>query len=110
MNAQKKEDTPSMSTGAVADKGGSPLKNIATFKNYKSGDTWKMFDVCNDCFSKFSKGRQKFERWSKFLNLEDDMQKSIYDYAKTHRKNTIVLRCSETGALRAIRSRSACGL
>jgi len=67
----------------------------------------KAFDVSPDVFRRFQKGRNKFERWSKFLNLEDSNQKAIYDYAKRNRGATIVLRDSETGALRAIRARSS---
>ena len=67
----------------------------------------KAFDVPTDVFRRFQKGRNKFERWSKFLNLEDSNQKAIYDYAKRNRGATIVLRDSETGALRAIRARSS---
>jgi len=67
----------------------------------------KAFDVSTDVFRRFQKGRNKFERWSKFLNLEDSNQKAIYDYAKRNRGATIVLRDSETGALRAIRARSS---
>ena len=102
----KKEDTPSMTTSAAADKGGSPLKSKVV-RNVNFGDNWKMFDVDTDCFRKFSTGRKKFERWGRYLNLDDDTHKSIYDYATKYRKNTIVLRCSETGALRAIRKRSS---
>lgn len=67
----------------------------------------KKFDVPTDVFRRFQTGRNKFERWSKYLNLEDVDQKAIYDYAIQNRKSTIILRDSETGALRAIRPRSS---
>jgi hypothetical protein len=68
-----------------------------------SSEKWKMFDVDAEIFRRFAPGKAKFERWSKFLNLEDDSHRSIYDYAKKNPKNTIVLRDSVTGALRQIR-------
>jgi hypothetical protein len=69
---------------------------------------YKDFDVPSDVFRRFQKGRTKFERWSKYLNLEDSSQKAIYDYARKNRDAVVVLRDSTTGALRAIRQR-ACG-
>tara|TARA_A100001015_G_scaffold281916_1_gene345666 strand:- start:452 stop:784 length:333 start_codon:yes stop_codon:yes gene_type:complete len=67
----------------------------------------KKFDVSSDVFRRFQTGRNKFERWSKFLNLEDSNQKAIYDYAIRNRDATVILRDSETGAMRAIRPRSS---
>ena len=74
----------------------------------KSGATWRMFSVAPDIFKKFETGRNKFERWSKYLNLEDETHKEIFDYAKkSGSKKTIILQCSETGALRSIRKRAS---
>jgi len=67
----------------------------------------KQFDVPTEVFRRFQTGRNKFERWAKFLNLEDSNQKSIYDYAIRNRDATIILRDSETGAMRSIRPRSS---
>jgi len=67
------------------------------------------FDVPSDVFRRFQKGRMKFERWSKFLDLTDEDQKKIYDYAKKNRNAVVVLRDSTTGALRAIRRRPTNG-
>ena len=67
----------------------------------------KQFDVPTEVFRRFQTGRNKFERWAKFLNLEDSNQKSIYDYAIRNRDATIILRDNETGAMRSIRPRSS---
>jgi len=66
---------------------------------------YKQFDVDSDTFRKFQTGRMKFEHWSKFLNLQNENHKAIYDYAYENRKHDhlIVLKNSDTGALRAIR-------
>jgi hypothetical protein len=68
---------------------------------------YRDFDVPSDVFRRFSTGRKKFERWSKYLNLQDENQKAIYDYARKNRDSVIVLRNSDTGALRAIRPKAS---
>ena len=68
---------------------------------------YEMFDVSNETYNRFQQGRQKFERWSKYLNLENENEKSIYDYYnKTRGNSVIVLRNEVNGALRAIRTLS----
>jgi hypothetical protein len=72
----------------------------------KSGATWRLFNVPTDIFRRFETGRNKFERWSKYLNMEDEQQRALYSYAKNNSKHTIVLRDSTNGALRSIRKRA----
>ena len=55
------------------------------------------------CFNKFRNGKTKFERWSKYLDLEDESQKRIYDWARRNHKGVIVLQNATTGAVRGIR-------
>jgi hypothetical protein len=69
----------------------------------RSSDSWKMFDVKTDTFRKFENGRYRFERWSKYLDTNDESEREVYEYAKKNPKNTIVLRDSESGVLRQIR-------
>lgn len=69
-------------------------------------NNWKLFDVPPDVFRRFETGRNPFERWSKFLDESDEVQGEILKYAKSKPKNTIVLRDSTNGVLRAIRRRS----
>ena len=71
---------------------------------------YKKFSIPSDAFRKFETGRNKFERWSKFLDLQDGSQKAVYDYAKKNPKNTIILTDATTGAMRSIRKRSSNGL
>ena len=69
---------------------------------------YKEFTVSNETFRRFQTGRTKFERWSKYLNLQDDIEKSIYDYYnKTKGHGIIILKNEETGALRAVRPKSS---
>lgn len=74
--------------------------NPSLFRRYKT------FDVKRETFNKFQTGKTKFERWSKYLNLNDETEKSIYDYATRKPKSMVVLRDSTTGALLAIRRKS----
>jgi hypothetical protein len=92
------KDSTTTSAVAIADK---PLGVD------KDKRVYRQFDVSPETFNRFKAGRTKFERWKKYLNLQDDVEKSIYDY---HRKNTgsiIILRNSENGALRSIRPKAA---
>lgn len=76
--------------------------------NYpNSGATWKLFNLPSEMFRRFETGRNKFERWSKYLDTTDSEQLDLYNYARKNRKNTIILRDSVTGALRSIRPRAA---
>ena len=69
---------------------------------------YREFTVSNETFNRFQTGRTKFERWSKYLNLEDAGEKEIYDfYNKTRNRAVIILRNETTGALRAIRHTSS---
>jgi hypothetical protein len=89
---------PTNKSGGVAQKD-KPLGGV--IKKYKA------FTVPSETFNKFSTGRNKFERWSKYLDLADSNQKAIHDYARKQPNNTIILKDSTTGAMRSIRRRSA---
>ena len=63
----------------------------------------QVFNVSDECFHKFRHGKIKFERWSRYLDLEDTSQKKIYDWARRHHNGTIILQNSVTGQVRGIR-------
>jgi len=94
MNQRKEQ----MTTGAVAmtDK---PL--MVKKRKYRD------FDVPTDVFRRFQSGRNKFERWAKYLDLTDSDQKKIYDYARKNSDAVVVLRDYTTGALRSISQRAS---
>ena len=92
------------STASVAlpPTGGSKFKGIPP-----NGKNYSMFDLPSEVFRRFSPGRAKFERWSKFLDLNDEKQNELYLFAKKNpSKKKIILRDSETGALMMIRPRA----
>ena len=64
---------------------------------------YETFKVSDEVFHKFRNGKTKFERWSRYLDLNDTHQKKIYDWAKRHHKGVIVLQNATTGAVRGIR-------
>jgi len=64
---------------------------------------YETFDVSDEVFHKFSKGKTKFERWSRYLDMTDESQKRIYDWAKRNHNGAIILRNSTTGVVRGIR-------
>ena len=90
-------DTTTTSAVAIADR---PLGAKKKKKNQE-------FIVSDETFNRFKTGRTKFERWSKYLNLQDEAEKNIYDYYRKNSDATIYLRNEKTGALRAIRPRAA---
>tara|TARA_B110000444_G_scaffold97089_1_gene92140 strand:+ start:23612 stop:23881 length:270 start_codon:yes stop_codon:yes gene_type:complete len=60
---------------------------------------YRIFDVSTETFSRFQRGRTRYERWSKFIN-EDE--KNIVSYYNKNKDAVIVLRNSENGAMRAL--------
>lgn len=60
------------------------------------------FTVNDDLYNKFSAGRAKSRKWSDCLNLEDEGQKMIYDFATTNPTGIIILRNGKNS--KAIRS------
>jgi len=99
----KTEDMSTSSGVSLPPTGNRPHDNRDSMIRRKN---FAQFDVSSDTFRKFETGRNKFERWSNYLNLQDDAEKAIYDYAMKNRDHTIVLRNGDTGAMRSIRRRA----
>lgn len=49
------------------------------------------FVVNDGVFNKFRNGKAKFRRWASYLNLEDEGERQIYDFAKSHPTGVIIL-------------------
>ena len=95
---EKNEDMMSTSSSIDMNPTGRPRK-----KKIKEARKYETFKVTDDCFNKFRNGKTKFERWSKYLDLDDESQKKIYDWARRNHKGVIVLQNATTGAVRGIR-------
>ena len=63
----------------------------------------KTFSVSPQVFDMFRRGKKKFEKWSKYLNLEDESQRSIYNWAIKNHTGVLILQNAVTGEVRAIR-------
>jgi hypothetical protein len=73
------------------------------------GDKYQRFTVPTGIFQKFDKGRKRYQRWRAFLDLNDELQVQIAQFARKHRDALIVLQDESTGAMRAIRPTSSDG-
>ena len=94
------EDAAANATGsAVAGTGEDSDTVVVKKKKRKTA----VFRVTPEVFKRFSKGKKKFERWSKYLNTEDDAEASIYSFARKNPDGMIILQCDETGAQKGIR-------
>lgn len=49
------------------------------------------FVVNDNVFNRFAKGKRKFSRWDTHLNLQDDGERMIYDFARKNPRGVIVL-------------------
>lgn len=65
----------------------------------------QIFKVPNPVFRKFAMGRNKYERWQKYLETDSVEQMKIKSYCQKNPKSVVLIQCEETGAMRAIRSR-----
>jgi len=74
------EDAPANATGSAVS------TNVPTGRR-KVGKF-----ICTDStFDKFSNGKAKFRRWASYLNLEDEHEKKVYDFAKKHPRGILIL-------------------
>ena len=63
----------------------------------------KQFNVSPQLFDMFRRGKKKFERWSKYLNIEDESHRAIYQWAIKNPQGILILQNSQSGEVRAIR-------
>jgi hypothetical protein len=63
----------------------------------------KQFNVSPALFDMFRRGKKKFEKWSRYLNMEDEGHRALYSWAVKNREGIIILQNSVTGEVRAIR-------
>lgn len=59
--------------------------------NKKKKRRFAKFVVNDEVFNKFTNGKAKYRKWSEYLNLEDDGQRLIYQFAKSNPDGVIVL-------------------
>lgn len=57
----------------------------------KKKRTKATFNVSDSTFDKFKTGKAKFRRWGNYLNLDDDVDREVYTYAKKNPRGVLVL-------------------
>ena len=103
---KKDEDTMTAAGAGIPQdtkNAGPPTWEMKRRKKLKENRKCETFKVSDDCFHKFRNGKTKFERWSKYLDLKDESQKKIYDFARRHHRGNIILQNATTGQVRGIR-------
>lgn len=60
--------------------------------NKKMIRRYQMYTVNDSIYNKFKNGKTKWTRWSEYLNLEDEGQAKIYNFARKNPKGIIVLK------------------
>jgi hypothetical protein len=88
------EDSPVNNTTGIAGEH-EPVITPNQAKRYRE------FNVSQETFAKFSKGKRKFQRWDTYLNLENEEEQALYQYARKTPRGIIVLKHEDQS--RAIR-------
>jgi hypothetical protein len=60
------------------------------------------FTVKRETFDKFKSGKTKFRRWGHYLNLDDDVDRAVYHYARKNPRGILVLQ-DEEGRSKGVR-------
>lgn len=80
------------------DAGGAPTNSIGDGTKvgldqpFRKKRKFQSFVVNDDIFRRFKNGKSKYRQWSEYLNLEDEGQKAIYDWARKNPKGVLVLK------------------
>lgn len=80
---------------------GAPVSTDQPVVNVKKRP-YQRFDVDDQTFEMFHRGRHKFRRWSKWLNMSDPVHRNIYEYSRSHDKG-IALLVNSKGQMRGVR-------
>ena len=62
----------------------------------------KTFNVSPDLYDMFRRGKKKFEKWSKYLNMEDEGHRALYAWAIKNPQGILVIQNSQSGEVRAL--------
>ena len=63
----------------------------------------KTFNVSPALYDMFRRGKKKFEKWSKYLNMEDEGHRALYAWAIKNPQGILVIQNSQSGEIRALR-------
>ena len=76
--------------------------NLSPTVRMKKGRKFATFNVSDDVLKKFKSGKKKYSKWKEYLNMSDDAESAIYNYARKNPKGVIILK-NQKGDTKAIR-------
>lgn len=79
-----------MGGGGVANVTGAGVSTDAPVIRRKA-KRFARFTVNDDLYNRFGNGKAKFRKWSSYLNLENEGEKMIYDFARKNPNGVIIL-------------------
>lgn len=79
-----------------------PVMSTSAVQGFDPVMKFKQFEVDDSLFRRFQKGKVKFERWSKYLDMQNESHKAIYEFASKNPGVAIILKNGTTGAMRRI--------
>jgi hypothetical protein len=82
------EDVPANAIGS----GAAVSTDYPAIRAGKNGRRYGVFDVDDSIFRRFAKGKKKFDKWSNYINTEDEDQSKIYHFARKNPRGIIVLK------------------
>lgn len=88
------EETMTVASGAVP--------NIPRPLKMPNGEKYQHFKVKAGTFNIIRRGRNKHQRWDKYLDLKDEDNQKMVQFAKKYRDATIVIEDETTGATRSL--------
>jgi hypothetical protein len=71
-----------------------------------SGDRYRKFKIPSPLFNKINSGRNKYQRWDKYLDLTDENQMNIANFCKKYKNATVIIEDEATGCTRALKPNS----
>jgi len=82
---------PASEFGGIANVTGTRVSTDQPVIRKKKPRRFAKFVVNDEVFDKFANGKAKFRKWAEYLNMEDEGQKMIYNFAKKNPDGVIIL-------------------
>lgn len=82
-------------SGAPANATGAGVSTDQPVVHSRRGRKFATFNVPDTLFRRFERGKKKYKRWSEYLDLNNETEKAIYDFAKKNPKGVIILQSGE---------------
>jgi len=91
INSMKKNEEVNFEED-IANVTGAGVSTDAPVVSKRAARKYQMFNVKDSIYDKFKNGKTKWTRWSDYLNLEDEGEALIYNFARKNPKGIIVLK------------------